>query len=195
MTRWSEGCKGRASVRIHGRRGTGGFTLIELMIVVAIIGILAAVAIPAYMKYIRRSKATEAVLGLRTIYEGARAYVMETVVKKGGEIIPSQFPTTEPLTPASKCCGNPGDKCPPDPLVWETPTWHAVKFDRADRPHYYQYEFVAQGEGPGSSFTARAQGDLDCDDEFSTFEMYGVWDSDKRDVRGSAGIFKQDETE
>ena len=45
-------------------RASRGFTLIELMIVVGIIAILAAIAIPSYSEYVRRSRITEAVSAL-----------------------------------------------------------------------------------------------------------------------------------
>ena len=60
-------------------RAQQGFTLIELMIVVAIIGILAAVALPAYQDYVARAKVSETVLAASS----ARTCVTEIVQSRG----------------------------------------------------------------------------------------------------------------
>ncbi len=56
------------------RNQQSGFTLIELMIVVAIIGILAAIAIPSYMDYTKRAKVSEIILGAAPLKMGVSEY-------------------------------------------------------------------------------------------------------------------------
>ena len=61
----------------------GGFTLVELMITVAILGVLAAVSIPAYSNYMNRAKQADAIIGLKSAQMAQEQYFSENNAYSG----------------------------------------------------------------------------------------------------------------
>jgi len=168
-------------------RNSRGFTLIELMITVAVVGMLAAVAIPSYMKYTRRGMVTEATLNLRKMYDGAAAYYVAEHSDDKGTILAKQFPASATPTPAAIPCG----KHQPVPAEYDTPEWSALDFAVRD-PYRYQYSFWQDQPAAGMGL-AKAQGDLDCDGLPSTFSraLTGLHDG----VQGDSALYAYNEIE
>jgi type IV pilus assembly protein PilA len=165
------------------RRGASGFTLIELMIVVAIIGILAAVAIPAFIKYIRKAKTVEATEGLDKINAGAKSYFQADHYDTGGVLLPKGFPgiTAAGVDPSgtTSCCSSAtmAPKCDPKDDTWTDPAWVALQFQQTD-PHYYVWYFVSTGATKAALYTSTATGDLDCDGTPGKYSFYGSVDDE-----------------
>ena len=74
-----------------------GFTLIEIMIVIAIVGILSAIAIPAYGDYVKRGKIVEAVAGLSEMRVKMEQYFQDNRTYVGACVAA----TVAPLPPAT----------------------------------------------------------------------------------------------
>ena len=164
-----------------------GFTLVELMIVVAIIGAIAAIAIPAYMSFVHRAKTSEATMSLRKIYDGS-----VTFFNKGHSFPPSDAEGTPGIR--RLCFAGASVKFTPTSDTWSARTWRMLDFS-IEEPFNFHYSYVSDGEeGPGATFTARVNGDLDCDGTLSTFERVGQADDVNR-VQGGAGIYMNKEQE
>jgi type II secretory pathway pseudopilin PulG len=147
----------------------------ELMIVVAIIGILAAVAIPVYLNYAKKAKASEAFIVLQGIREKEEAYHADY------DRYSDSIPWT-PYSPGGGTCSHTHDWTNVDAA------WGTLKFYPSG-PTYYTYSVTSGTPGgtrvafpsdpPGTRwpgfledwYTATAQGDADCDGKNAFFHI------------------------
>jgi len=146
-------------------RDTAGFTLIELMIVVAIIGILSAIAIPNFLRFQLRSKAAEGKLNLQGMYLTENGYFAEY-----GSFV---YMAPEPSTSTTAALTEPGTYrrpwlvCPSVISVAASPGYCVMGF-YPEGPTYYDYAantpVGANGTGtPSVEYFADALSDIDGD--------------------------------
>ncbi|HTM19283.1 MAG TPA: prepilin-type N-terminal cleavage/methylation domain-containing protein [Kofleriaceae bacterium] len=166
------------------REGERGFTLIELMIVVVLIGIVAAIAVPVFLGYTRKAKTGEPHETLQAIYRGAQTYYQKEHTPPGAMMALSNYlpaPSVGPTPALGTCCAN-GGKCAPNQAQWRSdPVWGPDGLDfQIDKAHYFSYSYIVSsnpGATDGSnSFSAVANADLDCNGVYSTYTLAGAVD-------------------
>ena len=132
------------------RNNQKGFTLIELMIVVAIIGILAAIAIPNFLTYQLKSKTAEAKTNLGGIRTGEEAYNAENDTYLSAAGLPAAVGKAK--------------------VGWSDAagSFAAIGFAPAGSV-YYQYSISVNSAG--DAFTATATGNLDGDSASASYTL------------------------
>ena len=141
-------------------RESRGFTLVEVSIVVAIIGVLATVAIAVFMRHMKSAKQSEAVLQLDRMAKNAKNYYVTHLAFPQG--------TAEVLPGADgSACANAGKKFAVTNAWISDSVWTDLDFDITE-PGLYSYHYASTSN---TAAEALAVADLDCDGTLSTYRL------------------------